>query len=111
MKRLVLITGIIVYTLFAISAFIVAADEGEDKTEQETTVSQTESNSDKSEDEFILKSYNGRVAVADYNTNKIIWESDTLVEILPEEDQKMLEEGIYIKSIAKLRSYIEDYCS
>ena len=111
MKKLVLITGIIIYTLFSVSAvFALSTENGTAPVEQPTKVKTVE-NVTKKQDKFVVKSHKGKISAFDCNTGEMIVESDALVSNLPREDAEKLEQGIYANSKDELRRILEDYCS
>ncbi|MCH5304288.1 MAG: hypothetical protein J1E41_05440 [Ruminococcus sp.] len=112
MKKLILITGILVYTFFAV-AMIADAGKGEKSSEQvqfETFSTEVVTEIEPQE-LYVVKSDEGRIAVLDAKTGEIIKKTDTIVSILPEEDRRMLNEGIKVESDEKLRLLLEDFCS
>ena len=60
---------------------------------------------------YLLRDYHGRLAVvkAGEETPEMIF--DVYTKTLPEADQSMLAEGIYVESYEELLSLIEDYVS
>ncbi|MGN1131093.1 MAG: hypothetical protein ACI4Q8_07040 [Ruminococcus sp.] len=111
MKKLVLITGIIIYTLFSISAVFAASNENTTTVEPLSTVATETETATEKQDKFVVKSHKGRIVAFDCNTNEMIMESDTLVSNLPREDAEILKSGIYANSRDELRKILEDYCS
>lgn len=110
MKRLVIITGIIVYILFAISAFIAIASEEETVEAQVVTATEWETAPVATEESYIVRTEKGFIVVAD-NNKKVLWKTDTLVSMLPKEDIKRLKKGITARNRDELRSILEDFCS
>lgn len=110
MKRLVLITGIIIYVLFGISAFFGVSAENKARMIENTSVTPTQSATLNQEVKYILKSIDGKLVVLDYQGN-ILEQTDTIVSILPENDRKKLESGISVSSDDELRKLLEDLCS
>ena len=60
---------------------------------------------------YIVKEYNGFVAVFDANSLTPITITDRYVSALPEDDRKKLAEGIRTNSEIKMKRLIEDLCS
>ena len=60
---------------------------------------------------YILRSENGRLAVFITGEEQPRMEFDVPVRVLPELDQRQLEEGITVKDYPTLVSLIEDYIS
>lgn len=111
MKKLVLFTGIIVYVLFAISAFIATASDNNPEPVNIVSTEVTEQTQSDTHMSYILKNHNGKIAVFDEAEEKVIETTDTQVSILPKEDQKRLNEGLYIEGSENLRRVLEDFCS
>ncbi len=112
MKRLIIITGIVIYSLFAAAMLINTEIQRKpyERTAVETYPLETVTES-VSGDIYILKSIDGKIAVKETSTGKIIKKTDTLVSILPEKDREMLKKGIKVKSDEELRLLLEDFCS
>ena len=112
MKKLILITGVIVYSLFAVAMII---DSSAGKSSFDTVMYETYSTESAPKSEpsklYVVKVSDGKVAVADGATGKIIKKTDTTVSILPKGDQKMLKKGIAVSDEKQLRLLLEDYCS
>ena len=112
MKKLILISGILVYSLFAV-AMIADASKGNKTSEQvqfETYATETVTEIEPKE-LYVLKSNEGRIVVVDAKSGEIIKKTDTLVSILPEQDRRMLNKGIKVESDEELRLLLEDFCS
>jgi hypothetical protein len=62
-------------------------------------------------DEYVLKEYNGSIAVFYSGSKSPIEVFDVDVFSLPEEDQQMLSQGITAATAQELQSLIEDYTS
>lgn len=60
---------------------------------------------------YLLKNYNGHIAVFREENKPPIITTDTLVNTLPKNDQKDLEKGVTVKDDTSLRKALEDYCS
>lgn len=61
--------------------------------------------------EYILKEYNGRLAVFTGENTVPDYELDVYTRHLPEYDRKQLEEGIPVQGYEQLTALIEDYIS
>lgn len=112
MKKMILITGVIIYSLFA-AAMVIEANTGKKPIEQlryETYAPETASSSVQSS-LYIVKTVNGKIAVEDIKSGKIIKKTDTLASVLPKGDQKMLRKGIKVNNNEQLRLLLEDFCS
>lgn len=112
MKKLILITGISVYVLFAVSMLIKSAEPkpSYERIVYETKAPEIVTETEKS-DLYLLKSVDGKIAVEEISSGKIIKKTDTLVSILPEKDKDMLKKGIRVKSERELVTLLEDFCS
>jgi hypothetical protein len=60
---------------------------------------------------YIVKEYNGKIAVFEEGKNKPFKVTDSSVSDLPEYDRKLLEEGIKATTKQELQRILEDYCS
>ena len=109
-KRIVLITAIIIYALFAVSAFVSVSAENRAKARENTTLTSTNPSTYRTEIKYILKSIDGKLVVLN-SRGDILEQTDTLVSILPESDRKKLEAGISVESDEDLRKLLEDFCS
>lgn len=58
---------------------------------------------------YIVKEYNGHIGVFHNGDNLPFEEIDIDVSIFPEEDQKLLHDGIQARGTAELTRVIEDY--
>lgn len=112
MKKLVIITGTVVYLLFAISAFIAIAQENNSAAAPVayTPVYPSTQSSARAEI-YIVKSKNGVIVVEEEATGKIIQRTDTPASVLPLKDQQRLEKGIRVRGSLELRRALEDFCS
>lgn len=113
MKKLVLITGIILVTCTIINAYATTNDLPQASNSQ-YEINSTESTTvtEISEEElFIIKQINGRIAVFKENSNEPYITTDTFISNLPENDINRLKNGIKIYGKDNLRKALEDYCS
>ena len=60
---------------------------------------------------FILGVHKGNVALWREGSKEPIKVFPYRASLLPEEDQKRLEQGVHVESISQLRKLIEDYFS
>lgn len=105
MKKLVLITGIILMVCLFTSVYASpAATVG-----TETTA--TEEKRENDNDVFVMKSENNRIVVYRYGEETPYLTTDTLVSTLPKGDIMLLEKGIEVKGEENLKKSLEDYCS
>lgn len=111
MKRLVIITGIIVYILFAVSAFIAVASGEDNDPPLQTAATGAASQTLPQEEIFVVKSRKGKIVIEDGLSGEIIRETDTLTSMLPKEDRIKLKSGITAAGRDELRTVLEDLCS
>ena len=105
MKKLVLITGIILMVCLFISVYAApAATVG-------TQVSVTDENKGNENEVFVLKSENNYIVVYKFGENTPYMTTDTLVSTLPKGDIMLLEKGIEVKGEENLKKSLEDFCS
>ena len=76
-----------------------------------STVPATAPTQKASEEVYVVREIDGRVAVESVSTGKIVRRTDTMVSILPDEDRKRLKNGIKADSARELRRLLEDFCS
>lgn len=110
MKKLFIIPAAIFAVLFLISAIKISqTDNNKVNTKTRTNIS---SNQNTNEPKYILKEYQGGIAVFSPNSNTPQREySDVLVKALPEYDRALLKNGIKVFSDKQLQQLIEDYDS
>ena len=58
---------------------------------------------------FVVREKEGKVAIFDYRTGKVIEELNVYTYSLPQTDRNYLENGIMIYTVSELISLIEDY--
>lgn len=105
MKKLVLITGIILMVCLFTSVYAApAATVG-------TNATVTEENKGRENEVFVLKSENNHIVVYKFGENTPYMTTDTLVNTLPKGDIMLLEKGIEVKGEDNLRKSLEDFCS
>ncbi|MBQ9674090.1 MAG: hypothetical protein IJV39_05645 [Ruminococcus sp.] len=95
-------TAIILMVLVIISATFQVKTEDLTLTEQKTVIT---------EEVYVLKNDNGRLAVFHEDETEPIITTDTLIENLPYQDQEKLKQGINVTGDKNLRIALEDYCS
>lgn len=105
MKRLILITGIILISCVLIQSFaqIPQAPSPAPAVSESTQVSAPK--------RFVLKSVEGRLAVFRKGEGQPIFTTDTLTAMLPRQDRLRLEQGVEVEGEPELRKTLEDYCS
>ena len=58
---------------------------------------------------FVVREKDGKVAIFDYRTGKVIEELNVYTYSLPQADRTYLENGIMLDTVSELISVIEDY--
>ncbi len=76
--------------------------------EENTSVSE---NNIENEYRYRVSVFNGKLAVFDRDSKLPYKVYDTYISSLPEEDRKIIEEGIFTNSSSELMKIIEDYTS
>lgn len=108
MKKLFIVPAAILAVVFIISAFRLNYNKAEQKNTARSITEQTESQQPK----YILKEYNGGIAVFTPNSDKPKAEyTQVMVKSLPEYDKMLLKAGIKVYSDKELQRLIEDYDS
>ena len=105
MKKLVLITGIILMVCLFTSVYAAPAAT------VDTQVSVTDENKGNENEVFVLKSENNYIVVYKFGENTPYMTTDTLVSTLPKGDIMLLEKGIEVKGEENLKKSLEDFCS
>ena len=105
MKKLVLITGIILMVCLFTSVYAAPAET------VGTQVSVTDENKGNENEVFVLKSENNYIVVYKFGENTPYMSTDTLVSTLPKGDIMLLEKGIELKGEENLKKSLEDFCS
>lgn len=107
MKKLVLFTGVILMACVIVSSLIVPVNA------QQNTQSyiSAESSATSASNAYVLKENGGRIAVFVKGQAEPVITTDTMVNILPEEDQQALEDGVEVYGERALQKALEDYCS
>lgn len=105
MKKLVLITGIILMVCLFTSVYASPAVTAG------TNTAATEENKGSVNEVFMLKSENNRIVVYKFGEDTPYIITDTLVSTLPKGDIMLIEKGIEIKGEENLKKSLEDYCS
>lgn len=105
MKKLVLITGIILMVCLFTSVYASPAAT------VETGAGISEEEKENENEVFVLKSENNRIVVYRFGEEKPYMTTDTLVSTLPKGDIMLLEKGIEVKGEENLRKSLEDFCS
>ena len=61
--------------------------------------------------EYMLRNYNGYVAVYELPADEIYEYTDVILEILPAKLQEEIQEGKYLKNEEELYNFLENYTS
>lgn len=100
MKKLIIITGILLISCVVISVLASPAPAGSPA----DTLSQEERR-------FTLTEEHGRLVVYREGEDGPFLTTDTFVDTLPKSDRQAIEEGITVTGTTRLRKLMEDYCS
>lgn len=114
MKKLVTVTGCFMLLCIVITSVILPSMPHAGATQQNVnteSVVQTDENTDGEKTAFIIKEYDGKIAVFEGQAEEPLFVSDVSVNNLPETDKQLLNDGIYVSSKKELNRLIEDYCS
>ncbi len=106
--RLIFIFSIILISLFAIFYFMICAkiNESVDKiTEPSVPVFDETVETEKTT--YILKEYNGKIGI--FENEALIYTLDTYIFTLPENDKKLLQDGISVSTQEELYELLEQY--
>ncbi len=75
------------------------------------TAKEEKNTQNKETEDFIIKEYNGSVAVFENGKNLPFKTTETMVADLPTADRELLKKGINVGSPEELSRILEDYCS
>ncbi|MBQ3416383.1 MAG: hypothetical protein IJH32_00920 [Ruminococcus sp.] len=104
MKRLLLITGVLLITYVVMMSALSPSARSYEEIPASAAVTQMDEG-----DVYTVLDENGRVAVL---LNGIEYlRTDTVVSSLPKADQTKLKQGITVTDKAALKKLLEDYCS
>lgn len=102
-KHILIISSVVILsTILNVSALSDAAELNKAK--------KTTENASVEEDKYILKDYNGRIALFFQNETKPIEIYDVFTSSLPESDAKALKDGVSVTD-DKLKKILEEYTS
>ncbi len=110
MKKLIIITGVIIYLSVAVSFFTGGATEKNPVVMQNSQSMINVDNETGNEDEYVLTVSDGVIIVKNHRGD-VVKTTDTRVEILPEQDRSKLFKGIEVDSKKELDRLLEDFCS
>lgn len=116
MKKMIAVTGCFVIFCLVINGILIPSlpSVNAENTPPTTQTSYIEENSEalsKSEEFYILKEYNGKIAVYSSNSDKPIEITNASTAKLPKSDQEALKDGIKAESKKELNRLLEDFCS
>lgn len=60
---------------------------------------------------YVVKNFNGNIAVFEGNNEKPFKITDVLIKDLPYADQELLLNGIFATKVSEVNQILEDYCS
>ncbi len=116
MKKLIAITGSILFICIVISYFIPASPSKAVRPDEVSLVPESSTQSSIREEEsvrggYMIKAYERRVAVFDQDSGELLYISDTYINDLPQADRQQLQKGLYAATRKEMLRLIEDYCS
>lgn len=109
-KRIVISVFIIFFCFLFVGAVVTftnAKESPKDDNKHQPSISASENESNI----YIVKEYNGKIAVFNENMDKPVKTTDSSVDALPEIDRALIKKGIRVEDKAELRKLLEDYCS
>lgn len=107
---LLILVGIIVVSLITIgAAYAIPQDVPSELIPSSTPI--ISSNQESSDGPFLLRTYDGKLAVFTSDLVEPDLLFDVYVRTLPASDQKALEKGVRVETFEKLTALIEDYIS
>lgn len=116
MKKMIAITGCFVIFCLVINGILIPSlpsvnAENTPPTTQTSYIEESSEALSKSEEFYILKEYNGKIAVYSSNLDKPIEITNASTAKLPKSDQEALKDGIKAESKKELNRLLEDFCS
>lgn len=116
MKKMIAVTGcFVIFCLIINSVLIPSLPSVNAKSDlnppRTSSVSETPKNTSQTEQFYILKEYNGKIAIFSSNSDTPINITNASVAKLPKDDQQSLKEGIKAKDEQELNRLLEDFCS
>lgn len=110
MKKLILITGAVIYLMLAVSVFVSARIEGNSGNMQFYADSGEGLNTE-NEDYLYMVTVSDGVIVVKNREDEVVNKTDVFVSVLPQQDRENLEKGIKVYDEKQLRALLEDFCS
>ena len=116
MKKMIAVTGCFVIFCLVINGILIPSlpsvnAENTPPTTQTSYIEESSEALSKSEEFYILKEYNGKIAVYSSNSDKPIEITKASTAKLPKSDQEALKDGIKAESKKELNRLLEDFCS
>lgn len=112
MKKLIVITGVILFGCLFISTF--SATQTAESSAEQTIIyneKETDEQSDEQNQVYIIKAEDGRLTVYKKGESSPYLQTDASVQALPKGDILRLEKGVEVTGKENLKKYLEDYCS
>lgn len=101
MKKLIVITGIILITYLLLMTYVSQPAQAPVVSVQAEQVA--------TEKEYKIGDYEGRVAV--FRGGRLYLKTQTMLSSLPKSDRNRIENGIEFDSLKELKTLLQDYCS
>ena len=116
MKKMIAVTGCFVIFCLVINSILIPSlpsvnAENTPPTTQTSYIEERSASLSISEEFYILKEYNGKIAVYSSNSDKPIEITNASTAKLPKNDQEALKDGIKAESKKELNRLLEDFCS
>lgn len=106
--RAIFIFSIILLSLFGIFYFLISNKITQSISEiKNSDIPVFEENVEDTEKIYILKEYNGKIGI--FENEALIYTLDTYIFTLPENDKKLLSEGIVVSTQEELYELLEQY--
>ncbi|MDE6004235.1 MAG: hypothetical protein K2G88_02495 [Oscillospiraceae bacterium] len=97
-------------TAMTISAVIILVSAGKSLVQQKSyAIEQASALAEKEPIGFILKTYQGKIALFRENSEKPYQILDIEIYLLPDADRELLEQGIFAESEEELKKILEDW--
>lgn len=111
MKKMIISTCVFVVFCLCISFIVLPVLGNTYFNRNNDTNTSSHSLSDTSKTAYIVKEFEGYIAVFNGDKPEPFRVTDVEVKSLPVMDQNMLSDGIYVYSQSELNEILEDYCS
>ena len=106
MKKLIIISSCIVLMCFIVSFGVLPTI----KSHSNESIPESQSSSSSSLS-YVVKDFNGNIAVFENGKNSPFKITDVPINSLPYADREILRKGIAVTSKSELNRILEDYCS